>query len=59
MEVDPADDGVLEVVEGLVVFEVDVEAVLDAHLHLHRHHLGITFNCLVRQQHREVLLFGD
>jgi hypothetical protein len=35
-EVDLADDGIFEVVLALVVLKLDVQAVLDAHLHLQR-----------------------
>ena len=56
VEVDASDDDVPQVVEGLVVLEVDVQAVLNPHFHLHRHHLSLTLHALIRQQHCEVLL---
>lgn len=56
MEANPAHDDVPEVVEGLVVLEVDVQAVLNAYLHLHRDHLLSVLYIATRQQHREVYL---
>ena len=57
MEVHTANDDVPEVVEGLVVLEVNMEAILDTHLHLHRHHLSLSLHALIGQQHCEILLF--
>lgn len=59
MEVHAADDDVPEVVEGFVVLEVNVQAILDAHLHLHRHNLSLPLYTLIGKQHCEVLLFGS
>lgn len=58
MEVHTADDDIPKVVEGLVVFEVNVQAIFDSHLHLHRHDLSLPLYALIWQQHCEVLLFG-
>lgn len=58
MEVDPADDDISQVVEGLIVLEVDVEAVLNTYLHLHRHDLSLSLHGLIGKQHCEVLLLG-
>lgn len=35
-EVDFADDGVLQVIAVLVILKLDVQAVLNPHLHLHK-----------------------
>lgn len=44
-------------VEGLVVLEVNMQAILDTHLHLHRHNFSLPLHTLIGQQHCEILLF--
>ena len=47
VEVDPTHDDILEMVERFVVLEIYVKAVLDSHLHLHRHYLSLTLDRLI------------
>jgi hypothetical protein len=54
-----AQDHVLEVVEVLVELKLDVEAVLDAHLHFHLGGLLGLLHVTVVVQDREVSLFAD
>lgn len=58
MEVNSPNNDVPQMVKGLVVLEVDVEAVLDSHLHLHGYYLSGSFDLLIRQQHGEIDLFN-
>lgn len=54
VEVHSAHNGVLEVIEGLVILEVNVETVFDAHFHLHGHYLSSCLDLLIRQENCEV-----
>lgn len=47
VEIDSANDDVLQMVEGLVILEVDVKAIFDSHLHLHGYHFGGSFNLFI------------
>ena len=58
VEVDPSHDDVSQMVKGFVVLEINVQAILNTDLHLHRHNLCLSFHTFIGQQHREVLLFG-
>jgi hypothetical protein len=59
VEVDPPHDDVFEMVERFIVFEVDVQAVLDADLHFHGDDLGGSFDFLIGQQNSEIDFLDD
>ena len=57
VEVYSSDNDVLKMVERLVVFKVDMEAIFNAHLHLHRDHLGLALEDLIWEENCEILFF--
>ena len=57
MEVYSSDNDVLKMVERFVVFKVDMEAIFDAHLHLHGDHLGLALEGFIWEENCEILFF--
>ena len=59
MEVDSADNNVLEMIKGLIILKIDVEAVFNSYFHLHRYNLICFLYFFVRQQNCKVYFFDN
>jgi hypothetical protein len=57
MKVNSSDDYILEVIERLVVFKIDMKAVFNTNLHLHGDNISCSLDFFIRQKDCKVCLF--
>jgi hypothetical protein len=57
MEVDSANNDIFQMIERFIILKVNVKAIFNTHLHLHRDDFCLSFDWLIWQQYSEISFF--